>query len=201
MKKKHAVGRKLMLWLIGLILAGGLCFLLAMGILQILQVSVPAPSPDSDAIIVLGCQVKRDGGLSVQLEYRLTAALEAYRERERPIVVCGAQGADEPAPEGLVMRNWLVAQGVPDDRVLAETESYDTIENLRNAAKLLPEGAEKVTIVTSDYHLPRAMQIARDLGLQADGIGSPCKPEYWLKNHSREVLAWGKYFLHRIINW
>lgn len=187
-----------MLWILGLLLAGALCFAMALGVLEIMQLSVPAPSPDSDAVIVLGCQVKADGTPSVQLEYRLNAALETYQENPRPIVVCGAQGADEPAPEGVVMRDWLVARGVPEEDVLAETESRDTMQNLRNAASLLPEGTRTVTLVTSDYHLPRAIQISRDLGLQADGVGSPCKAEYWLKNHSREVLAWGKYILYRI---
>ena len=55
-----------------------------------------------------------------------------------------------------------------------------------------------MTIVTSDYHLPRAMQLARDRGLAAEGLGSPCKPEYWMKNHFREVLAWGKYCMYRL---
>ena len=178
-----------MLWILGLLLAGALCFAMALGVLEIMQLSVPAPSPDSDAVIVLGCQVKMDGTPSVQLEYRLNAALETYQENPRPIVVCGAQGADEPAPEGVVMRDWLVARGVPEEDVLAETESRDTMQNLRNAASLLPEGTRTVTLVTSDYHLPRAIQISRDLGLQA---------EYWFKNHSREVLAWGKYILYRI---
>lgn len=187
-----------MLWIVGLLLAGALCFAIALGILEIMQVSVPAPSPDSDAVIVLGCQVMPDGTPSVQLEYRLNAALDTYRENPRPIVVCGAQGTNEPAPEGAVMRDWLVAHGVPEADVLAETASVDTLQNLHNAASLLPEGTQTVTLVTSDYHLPRAMQIARDLGLRADGVGSPCKPEYWFKNHGREVLAWGKYFLHRI---
>ncbi len=187
-----------MLWILGLLLAGALCFAMALGVLEIMQLSVPAPSPDSDAVIVLGCQVKMDGTPSVQLEYRLNAALETYQENPRPIVVCGAQGADEPAPEGVVMRDWLVARGVPEEDVLAETESRDTVQNLRNAASLLPEGTRTVTLVTSDYHLPRAIQISRDLGLQADGVGSPCKAEYWFKNHSREVLAWGKYILYRI---
>lgn len=187
-----------MLWILSLLLAGVLCFAGAMGVLQIMQVSVPAPSQDSDVVIVLGAQVKEDGTPSVQLEYRLNAALETYRENPRPIVVCGAQGADEPAPEGVVMRDWLIARGVPEEDVLAETVSRDTMQNLRNAVSLLPDNTQAVTIVTSDYHLPRAMQIARDLGLQADGIGSPCKAEYWLKNHGREVLAWGKYFLYRM---
>ena len=43
------------------------------------------------------------------------------------------------------------------------------------------------------------MRIARDLGYEAEGVGSPCKPEYWVKNHSREVLAWGKYFLNKVV--
>ena len=53
-------------------------------------------------------------------------------------------------------------------------------------------------MITSDYHLPRALAIAGSLGLDADGIGSPCKPEWWVKNHAREVLAWGKYLLDEI---
>jgi len=47
--------------------------------------------------------------------------------------------------------------------------------------------------VTSDYHVPRSLALARDLGFQATGLGSPCKQEYWLKNHARELLAWVKY--------
>lgn len=96
------------------------------------------------------------------------------------------------------MRAWLLERGVPEETVIAETASLNTQQNLQNAMALLPENARRVTIVTSDYHLPRALQLARDLGLDADGIGSPCKPEYWMKNHSREVLAWGKYFLNKI---
>ena len=46
----------------------------------------------------------------------------------------------------------------------------------------------------------RAMALARDLGLEADGIGSPCKPEYWVKNHAREALAWVKYWLVKYLH-
>ena len=61
------------------------------------------------------------------------------------------------------------------------------------------DGAEEgVIVVTSDYHLPRALAIARDAGLEVQGIGAPTLPEWWIKNHFREVLAWGKYLLGRI---
>ena len=49
-------------------------------------------------------------------------------------------------------------------------------------------------VVTSDYHVPRSLALARDQGFEAVGLGSPCKPEYWLKNHARETLAWIKYW-------
>ena len=156
------------------------------------------PAPETDVIIVLGAQVKADGTPSVQLEYRLETALEAYRQQPQTIVCCGGQAGSEPAPEGRVMADWLIARGVPETDVLAETASGDTRENIRNAVSLLGRTPERVLIVTSDYHVARALQIARDQGLQAWGRSAPTLPEYWLKNRAREALGWGKYLLNRI---
>lgn len=180
-------------------LAAVCCFGLALGALCYAQAHADQNENVSDAIIVLGAQVYSSGELSPQLTLRMEAALEAYLASPRLMIVCGAQGNNEPVAEGDAMRAWLLEKGVDENHVLAETASYNTRQNLQNAAALLPASVKRVTIVTSDYHLPRALQLAKDLGLDADGIGSPCKPEYWWKNHSREVLAWGKYFLDRII--
>lgn len=149
----------------------------------------------ADAMIVLGAQVLPDGTPSVQLEWRLAEALARYQAHRMPIVVCGAQGANEPATEASVMRGWLVARGVPEADVLADEVSFNTRQNLENAIRLLPGGTRSVLVVTSDYHLPRALAIARDLGMEASGSPSPTKQEYWLKNRARETLAWGKYLL------
>ena len=46
----------------------------------------------------------------------------------------------------------------------------------------------------------RAGALAADLGYEACGLGSPCKPEYWLKNHAREALAWCKYWGKKYLN-
>lgn len=184
-----------------LALAGIVCFGAALGALCYAEVNPPPVSGDSGAVIVLGCQVYSTGNLSPQLQLRLTAALNTYRDHPRLIVCCGGQGEDEPAPEGQVMRTWLIAQGVPADDVIAECESMNTRQNLDYARRLLPEDVQCVTVITSDYHLPRALALARDLGLRADGIGSPCRPEigFWIKNHTREVLAWGKYLAQKLL--
>ena len=196
--KKTSGGRRVMHILLMLVLLGIVCGGVSLGALCLAESNPPKVNGDSQAIIILGCQVYADGQLSPQLELRLQAGLEAYRAFPCLIIACGAQGGNEPAPEGRVMREWLIRNGVPESDVIAECESLNTRQNLKNAKALLPEGVTRVTIVTSDYHLPRAIALARDLGLIADGIGSPCKPEYWVKNHARELLAWGKYLTEKV---
>lgn len=151
---------------------------------------------ESDVIIVLGAQVKPDGTPSEALRRRLTAALEAYREKQQIIIVCGAQGANEPRAEGDVMRDWLLEQGVPAEDVIGETASFNTRQNLEYA-KAMMEHRElsQALVVTSDYHVARALELCRQVGISATGKGSPSKPEYFIKNHFREGLSWIKLWL------
>ena len=123
--------------LLGLLMAG-----LALGTLCYAEAHQPEPRPDSQAVIVLGCQVYADGSPSPQLELRLEAALETYNEHPRLIVVCGAQGENEPAPEGEIMRDWLIARGVAAEQVIAEVRSVNTRQNLEYAMALLPPGVK-----------------------------------------------------------
>lgn len=190
--------RRIIMLILGAAGAFCLCLCLCMGLLYYAETH-PAPlSENSCAIVVLGAQVYADGSLSPQLELRMEAAWKEYRRKPRPIITCGGQGPNEPAPEGDVMRTWLIQKGVPENQVFSENTSANTMQNLENARAFLPEGENAITVITSDYHLPRTLQMAKDAGYAADGIGSPCKPEYWLKNHLRETFAWGKYFLHKM---
>ena len=149
---------------------------------------------DADVMIVLGSNVLPDGEPNTVLHARLEKALERYREDPIPIVCCGAQGPDEPMPEGEAMKAWLIRQGVPEEMVSAETASVNTYENIRNAMPLLPEGARRALIVTSDYHIPRSLRIARANGLEASGLASPIwLPINRLRGNSRELLAWVKF--------
>ena len=178
-----------------------------MGFVSIREGKIPKQAAelqtDYDAVIVLGAQVKPDGVPSVQLGLRLDRAAEVWEQKHVPIVVCGAQGKDEPEPEAFTMKKYLQEKGIPEDMILCDPDSFNTEQNLMHAKKLLdayPEEIRKAVVVTSDYHVPRSMALAEDLGLHADGIGSPCLQEYWLKNHSREALAWVKYWLKKYLH-
>ena len=194
-RKRHRLpGLVIRLLLLGIIVFAGI-----VGYVCIREGSVMKEVPAAeqyDAIIVLGAQVRPDGTPSVQLGWRLDAACEAYEKKAVPIIVCGAQGRDEPMTEAEAMKKYLTARGVPETDILQDPDSVNTNQNLRNAAKLLEARPDvrRVLIVTSDYHVPRSLAIAKDLGYDACGMGSPCKPEYWLKNHGREALAWCKYW-------
>ncbi|HNW86619.1 MAG TPA: YdcF family protein [Candidatus Limiplasma sp.] len=166
------------------------------------EANVPKPQ-GYDAIIVLGAQVKPDGEPSVQLRWRLDKALEMYRASPCAVVVCGAQAGQEPRPEGDVMRDLLVADGVAETRIYVDDASTDTRQNMQNAKAILDGlGLSRPLVVTSDYHLPRAMEIATDAGFtDPQGAGSLCRPEleFWFQNHGREALAWVKYWLVKYV--
>lgn len=185
--------------LLGMLAACVLGAAALIGFVYYMETHLPEPQ-DSDAIIVLGAQVKADGTPSVALERRLTAALEAYHADEQLIICCGAQGGDEPAAEGDVMRAWLLKRGVREEDVVAETASFNTRENLDNARAIMQaHDLSQALVVTSDYHVPRALALCRQAGISATGKGSPSKPEYFLKNHLREGLSWIKFALESML--
>ena len=184
---------------LGLVLMGLLAAAGLIGFVYYQETHLP-PQEESDAIIVLGAQVLPDGTPSVALERRLTLALQIYEERPQTVIVCGAQGDDEPAPEGEVMRAWLIAHGARAEDVVAETKSFNTRENLIFAREIMQaQGLSRAVVVTSDYHVARALALCGQVGIEATGAGSESKPEYWLKNHVRETLSWAKFIVESVL--
>ena len=183
-----------------LVLAGAVVACAMIGFVYYMETHLPAAA-ESDVIIVLGAQVREDGTPSVALERRLTAALESYTLKRQTLIVCGAQGANEPRAEGDVMREWLLERGVAAEDVVAETGSFNTRENLRNARAIMERrGLSQALVVTSDYHVARALLLCRQEDISATGKGSPAKPEYFIKNHFREGLSWIKLALETVLN-
>ena len=96
--------RRLLVGIAVLALLGLAAAAAMMGFVYYQETHLP-PIGDSDVIIVLGAQVKEDGTPSVALERRLTAALESYLQDRQTIIVCGAQGVNEPRTEATSCAN------------------------------------------------------------------------------------------------
>jgi SanA protein len=193
--------RRMLKVLVILIAVGIACYAALIGYVTYREKTVPEPAA-YDTIVVLGAQVLKSGEPSVQLDWRLNKALDMYIASPCPVIVCGAQGKDEPIPEAYAMRDILVEDGVPEDMIYTDPTSTDTYQNIANAKTIIEElGLSRPLIITSDYHLPRAMAIAKMEGFEPQGAASPTRQEieYWLKNHGREALAWVKFWLIRYV--
>lgn len=154
---------------------------------------------DRPVALVLGAAVWAGGQASPSLRRRAEAGARLWLEGHvRAIVACGGKGRHPPS-EAEVIGAICVAMGVPDAAVLREDRSATTEENLRFALPFLRRlGADRVVIVTDRFHVPRALLVARRLGLSATGEsprvpGPPtlCRVGLWL----REILAFAGYAL------
>lgn len=89
------------------------------------------------------------------------------------LVLCGGILPGTLISESEVMADMLENLGIPREIMLLDRVSQDTMENLRCAAELLG-GAEKkrILIVTSDYHVRRAVKTAKRIGFQAEGMSA-----------------------------
>ncbi len=90
------------------------------------------------------------------------------------------------------MRHMLVEAGIPAAAIRPEDRSTTTAENIRFALPLIPDTAD-VVIVTDGYHAPRALLIARRLGLNAR-TACPgrrgANPRQQIKSALREIPAY-----------
>lgn len=155
----------------------------------------------ADAMIVLGAGINEQGLPKPMLERRLNRAAELYEAGYAPvIIVTGAKGKDEPISEARSMKTYLLAKGLPPEAVIEEDASYNTRQNLAYAQMIMEErGLVMAIVVSSDYHLWRALSICRDLGLSATGAGAQnaLTRKQALVNCAQETLSWLKYLVTR----
>ena len=87
------------------------------------------------------------------------------------------------------MKRYLMKNGVQEERLLLESESTSTYENLLYSKEMLPSSVQAVTIITSDYHLARSRMIAESLKLDSDIIAAKTPKVVEQKLRFRERLA------------
>lgn len=175
----------------GALLGAGLALLAAVLVMMGIQAG-HRPTEGDCTVIVLGCQVSRDGSPTVMLDDRIDAAYRYLSEHpESRCVASGGQNDNEPISEASCIRNTLVARGIHPDRIYLEDRSRSTEENLMFSAELIrKEGLPtRVAIASDNFHQLRAAVWARRGGLDPWSIGCvtwwPLSPGYW----AREAAA------------
>lgn len=158
---------------------------------------------DFDYVIIHGAGLRADGTVTKLLADRCDKAVQIYRRDPTPpyLIPSGGQGADEACSEAEAMTQYLLKCGIPRDKILLEDQSTTTLENLQNSKKIIDvrPGCHYTALVTSNYHVYRALRYCRKIDLRCTGIGAHVAAYYWPSALIREFVAVHREAKHAIL--
>ena len=137
---------------------------------QIISSEEAAKLEDIDCILVLGCFVKDDGRPSDMLFDRLTRGVELYDMGAAPKLLMSGDHGREEYDEVAAMKQFAIDEGIPSEDVFMDHAGFSTYESVFRAKEIFQ--ADKILIVTQEYHLYRALYIANQLDVEAYGVSS-----------------------------
>ena len=148
---------------------------------------------DFDYVIIHGSGLLRGREVSKLLADRIDKAIEVYGKDPTPpiLIPSGGKGRDEEISEAEAMEQYLIEHGIPKERIIREDRSTTTRENLVFSKKIIDERAADpyVALVTSNYHVYRALSLCDDIDLECTGIGAHVARYYWPSALLREFAA------------
>ena len=151
---------------------------------------------DIDCIIVLGAGVWGENP-SPMLEDRLLEGIKLYENNVAPKIIMTGDHGREEYDEVNVMKKFAMDKGVPSGDIFMDHAGFSTYESLYRAKEIFE--ADKVVIVTQEYHLYRALHIANELGIEAYGVNSDLRQYVGATYREiREILARNKDFIQCI---
>lgn len=150
--------------------------------------------PVSYTVIVLGASVKANGNLSTILKDRVESALQLYTEGKVKRFLLSGDNGTKYYNEPEAMKEYLMERGVPKEHVFLDYAGFDTYDSMYRASAIFE--VKDAVVVTQNFHLPRALYIARSLGLNYVGyIGDKHVYAHEASNKKRELLANVKAYL------
>lgn len=142
-------------------------------------------------IIVLGSGLINGDQVPPLLRGRIDKGIEVLRKNPKAILIMsGGKGKDEIISEAEAMRDYAISRQVDAESIWIENKSRSTEENIIFSRKLIDERQPKIAIVSSNYHVFRALLIANDLNIQAKGYGKTTKRYYAINAFIREIIGY-----------
>ncbi|MGB3592192.1 MAG: ElyC/SanA/YdcF family protein [Nonlabens sp.] len=118
--------------------------------------------------IVLGASVRPDKSLSPILQDRVDAALEAYRAGKIKRFLLSGDHGTASYDEVNAMKDYLNKKGVSDEVIFLDHAGFDTYDSMWRARKVFE--VESAIVFTQEFHLSRAVYLARKMGINAQGL-------------------------------
>lgn len=173
------------------VIYGSMSFVIFM-IYSLFLMSLPGKK-DFDYVIIHGAGLINGEKISKLLQERLDKAIDVYLKDPSPTILIpsGGKGSDESVSEAEAMKGYLLEKGIPESDIIMEDKSTTTLENLQFSKNIIDsrEGRKYTALVTSNYHVYRALRYCRKVGLECTGIGSRVAAYFWPSALIREFIA------------
>lgn len=165
------------------------------------QLNPPIQKTQCDVFLILGHALNADATPKPELVARLKMALRVSRSHPTAKLVVSGGGQAMGIKEAEMMKRWLTARGVAEERVLVEFRSRDTVENITmSTAMLAQEDVKKLCLITGSQHIRRATHL---LSLHLANIDAKINASYLASVApgkdcaSREELATERFLLFK----
>lgn len=154
--------------------------------------------PSAEVVLILGARVYGDNRMSSVFLDRVQTALEVYEAgKVEKIIVSGDHGT-KYYDEVNVVKDYLLEKGVPGEDIFLDHAGFDTYDSIYRAREIF--GVSSLIISTQNFHLSRAIYIAKGLGLEVSGISANRRTYVFSTNYNlRESLARVKAFFNLLL--
>lgn len=147
---------------------------------------------DCDTVIILGAGVRADGNPCDLLADRLDTGAKVYVMRICKTILLTGDNSGESYNELAVMKKWIMKNytrtNIKEEDLLVDNCGFCTYDSMKMAKNIF--NIKKAIISTNEYHLPRAIFIARSFGIEAYGIASDMRQYDKMKKYKiRERVA------------
>lgn len=157
--------------------------------------------PYCQVVIILG---------SSACEYRVARTWDLFGDKNVLYIVCGGNrsvykdASGNSYTEAAFMQAYLLAKGVPAERIITEMQSLNTFENLQNAFKILPKKYfGSVGIISAGFHMSRVKSLCEKLPVHHDLVFIPAygvhtRKDNWFANEVGLQIVTAEYTKSKI---
>lgn len=143
-------------------------------------------APSAGVVLIPGAAILADGTPTPIFLDRVNTAIALYREGKVAKILVSGDNSTVSHNEVNPVRLFLLDNGIPDQDIFLDHAGFDTYSSLYRARDIF--GVTSVLIATQSFHLPRAIFIARRLGMEAYGVNADTEGVL-LRNYIREVFS------------
>jgi len=137
-------------------------------VLIILVVGLNDKVYEADVILIFGNKVETNGQVSKRLKSRLDEGVELFKQGKAPLIIVSGGFGKEGFDEAIVMKEYLLEQGVPKKAIIEDQNGINTYQTAKNLVEIAKDkNIESLIIVTQYYHVLRAKLAIKRYGFNS----------------------------------